>query len=307
MQLKRISLFLLLILTSSLAASPKPGISAGAEESYLILKSREGQVNWSTGEILVTGVSEIPEVIKNPNDHRYKSGDPSQPRNIPQARILAKDKAREKALIQASKLLLSIRVDSTTLLSDHMKNETINLKVNSFINDPLRVKGVEYISNRCRVTLEYALFGQKSLIGLNTEKEFGDNFINSYHEKYPTKVQTNKMFWEGLVVSAPYLHPALALNPKIYSENGRLVYDSSYVYGDEAAATGLVLYAQRPFGLVKPANVRYFHSRAVNTAEYGSCDLVISDEDADTILSSPKTLENLRKCKVIILVPERRK
>jgi hypothetical protein len=305
MRLKRILLFL--FLTSSLAAVQKTGFSPGGEDSSLILKSPEGQINWSTGEILVTGVSEIPEVIKDPNDYRFKAGDPSQPRNAPQARILARDRAKERALIQASKLILSLRIDSKTLLSDYMKNEIINRKVHSFINDPLRVRSVEYSSNRCKVTLEYALFGQKSLIGLNTETEFRDNFINTSYEKYPAAFQTNRMYWEGLVVSAPYLHPALALNPKIYSENGRLVYDGSYAYGEDAAGTGLVLYAQRPFGLVKPVNVRFFHSRAVNTAGYGSCDLVISDEDADAILSSPKTLENLRKCKVVILVPEQRK
>ncbi|GEM_PF-7047105 len=304
MKAKRIFLFLL-ALTTTISYAVQT-INTKPETGHYLVSFPYGTIDWSTGVVLVNGTAEIPQVLKNPDDFHYQSGDYNQPRSLPQARLLAKNKAKENALNNAEKIFMGIRIDSKTILKDYMENPVINGKVNSFINDPLKIKSVETFSNKYRITLEYALFGPKSLLALNNEPDFDDNFVNCYYEKYPAKGQTNIAFWEGLVVSAHYLQPAVALNPKIYAENGRLVYDSSLVYGDEAAQTGLVLYAKKPFGLTKPVNVRFFHSRAVNTAGFGSADIVISDEDADAILSSAKTLENLRKCKVIILAPDKR-
>ncbi len=309
-----ISLFFLLFLCPIIPCSGSVDKSA-LETDHHYTTNANGNIDWSTGKITVWGCADVPPVLKDPDHFHYQNGNYEQPRNLPQARLLAKNKAREKAYQNASSIIMKIQVQNEKTLNTYMANSFINNKVNNFINSPFRLKNIETYSNKCKITLEYNLYGEKGLLLLNDDQETANNFVNFYYEKYHETKRTNSQnwvdseknrTWEGLVITTAAFPMTPALNPKIYAENGRIIYDSSLAYADAAAQTGLVLYAKKPFNLIKPVNIRYYHCTAIRTVPFGGSDIVISDEDANTILSSPGTLENLRRCKVIILAPDGR-
>jgi hypothetical protein len=282
-------------------------LSAERVPDDFILVSDPGSVNWSKGEILASGRAKIPEVVKNPDDFKYDPNDPNQPRNQAQARLLAKARARDAAVRNAAALIQNLTVNNGKKLSEYMKNENINNKVNSFINENGIIKDLAVSDSETAVTLSYQIFGANGLLSLNRSGDFRENFINFEYEEMPVLQMSNSQSYAGLVISASYLKLTPALAPRIFSEDGKLIYDSSYVLPQDAIASGVVTYAKTPFGQPKDVNLNYYHCAAIDTKTPMGSDIIIANEDALNLLSHNGTRMNLRKCRVIILASDENK
>jgi hypothetical protein len=154
------------------------------------------------------------------------------------------------------------------------------------------------------LTLVYQIFGEKGLLSLNDSDEFSENFINFDYEHFLATSLSNGKVWDGLVISAPFLKLTPALAPKIYSDNGRLIYDASKVMMEEAMKSGVVGYSKTPFNQPKDVSLRFYHCSAVNTKKFQGTDIIISNEDADQILCRPKSVDKLKHCRIVILAPD---
>jgi hypothetical protein len=264
----------------------------------------QGSVNWVTGEVLVTGSAKVRRVVKGPSDPLYNPDDPYQPRNIASARLAARREAEIAARANAEIILSSLRVDNETTVADHRRRPGVDSKFNAFVSEQGALSSalLDDRDDSYKITLTYRLFGPKGFVALNDQEDPADDFIRFHMEAWPTYwPATNKTVWDGLIISAPYLHLTPALAPRIYAENGNLLYDASFIDASTASENGMTLYASTPFNVIRSMNMRYYHCLAVNTTSFEGTDLVISDEDAARICSSQGTLKNLRKCRVIIL------
>lgn len=290
--------------------------SAGFFQDDYVFRTNIGSVNWSRGIITVKGKGLFPDVIKDPNDPQYDPTGLNQVRSRAEAKLTARNRAMEDALHNAAVLIMEIQVGDGKKLKDHAVNPVIMGKVNAFINgrykildlvtgrDPNAERDSRTGSETLTMTLTYQIFGEKGLLSLNDSDEFSDNFINFDYEHFTNSSLTNGKVWDGLVISAPYLHLTPALAPKIFAENGRLIYDASKVPMEEALKTGVIGYSKTPFNQPKDVSLRFYHCTALNTKKFRGTDIVISDEDADQILSRAKTVESLKHCRVVILAPD---
>ena len=279
---------------------------AKQESNHFISQSVSGTINWSTGVVEIQGHAKIPEFIKNPDDPRYDANNPEQPRNEAQAKLLAKKLAKDTAIFEATKLITSINVDNEKTLKDYMNEPALNSKINNFINHNFKITDIEYTDESVIVYVSYFLYGEEGLLNQFVGGNEPDVIPFNY-EKFVSYPLTNNYSYAGLVVSAPNIEITPALNPKIYSENGNLIYDSRFIETKPAVASGIVNYGKTPFNLLKKVNLQYYHCSAIKTTTFRGSDIVISDEDAKTLLSNPKTIENLKNAKVIILSSDKKK
>jgi len=293
--------FVFLFILSSLAFA---GQNPDAPVDSFITGTNTAWIDWTRGEIVVQGTAEIPEVIRDPDDYRYQAKDYDQPRNVSQARLLAKKNAVQDALKTAASLIGNIRVSDKIKLSDAMRNATVNNKVNSYIDTKFRVRSLSTDALGCAVVLTWPLYGADGLMAMNDEPEFDDNFLNFGYEDVTnfTAASNKPPAYPGLIISAPYLMLTPALAPRVISESGRLVYDSSFVFGQDAMKTGMASYAVWPFSGGKS----YFRCTALNTATFRGTDIVISDDDAKLILGNPASIEALKHCRVYIIAAEKK-
>lgn len=267
-----------------------------------VIRTNGGIVDWATGKVTVSGKAKVQKFVKNRSDVSYDSEKVFQPHSLSEARLAARREAEENAIMNAYRVFYSIRVNNETTVEDYLKFPGVETKINSFIKEKGKLVGAVLEDDLWTVTLEYNLFGPNGFVALNDEEDPSDDFIRFHQESFPFYFkQTNKISWEGLVISAPYLKVTPALAPKIYAENGNLLYDCSFLRASDAIESGIAVYSTSPFNVIKTVNYRYYHCFAVNTTTFEGTDIVISDSDAQKIFSSPETIKNIRKCKVIIL------
>lgn len=279
---------------------------AKQDSNHFITQSVSGKIDWSIGIVKIQGHAKIPEFIKNPDDPRYDANNPEQPRSEAQAKLLAKNQAKKNAIFEAIKLIATINVDNEKTVGDYMTEPTLNSKINKFINDNFKITDIEYTDESVIVYTSYLLFGETGLLSLFVGDDELKNILFNY-EKFVSYPLTNNQSYAGLVISAPDIEITPALNPKIYSENGNLIYDSRFIETKPAVASGIVNYGKTPFNLLKEVNLQYYHCSALKTTTFRGCDIVISDEDAKNLLSNSETIENLKNAKVIILSSDKKK
>lgn len=277
---------------------------AGQDPGHYIQKTNGCMINWSTGEINISAYAEFPAIVNDPNDFDYRAGDYAQPRNEAQARLLAKDEAVRSALKKADRLFRGLNLNGEETLGEAMKTPGVNRRISGFIRSAWKMDDLQYDVRGVSVFIQYNIFGEKGLLSLNDDAE-EDSFLIFNREDFLDLGMKSRGAYEGLVISAPYLKLTPALAPKIYSENGNLIYDPSFLNASAAKKTGTVIYAKAPYGLVKKVNLQFFHCIAVNTTRFMGSDIVIRDEDAAILLSDPATVENLKSCKVVILASDR--
>jgi hypothetical protein len=294
-----------------------PGmLSAGFTWDDYVFKTNIGSVNWSRGVITVRGKGLFPDVVKDPNDPRYDPQALNQVRNRAEAKLAARNRAMEDALQNAADLIMGIQVEDGKRIRDYTANPVIQGKINAFINgkyvmkdlvtgrDPPEDGDSRTGTETMKLTLVYQIFGEKGLLSLNDSDEFSENFINFDYEHFLSSTLTNAKVWDGLVISAPFLKVTPALAPKIYAENGRLIYDASKVLKEEAVKSGVVGYSKTPFNQPKDVSLRFYHCSALNTKKFKGTDIVISNDDADQILARAKNVDSLKRCRVVILAPD---
>lgn len=318
MSLERTALLRAILILITMVLASIASVSSASEVDNYIHSTNYSEIDWSLGTIKVYGRAALPDVVKNPDDFRYDPQARDQARNKAQARLIAKARALDDSLKKAYKVIMDIRVTEGRKLSDLAAgNPEIEAKVNAFISASYRIADIQnkrepFSRHDTRpgrevlaMTLSYDIFGEKGLLSLNDSGDFSENFINFGYEPFPEVKSTNSRQWQGLVVSVPYLKPAPALSPKIFSESGILVYDSSYVPLESALKSGIAGYSRSPFNQPKDVNLDFFHCTAVATRIPRGVDIVISDSDAREILSGVKSVANLKNCRVVILVPDR--
>ncbi len=110
--------------------------------------------------------------------------------------------------------------------------------------------------------------------------------------------------YTGLIVDARGLGVRPALAPKVLDTQGKEVYGSSYVSREYAVQQGMVGYAKDPDKASASDRVAPmpFLVKGIQVEGPNKTDVVISDEDASTLLSMSENLSFLRQAKVVILV-----
>ncbi len=110
-----------------------------------------------------------------------------------------------------------------------------------------------------------------------------------------------KMPYTGLLIDARGIGFVPSFYPKVISEGGRLIYGVECVFAHSIKKEGFVGYTYNTFGHSVLQRVGVNPLRIIPVKASG-CNLVISEEDALTILSSPVLAKWIKDCRILIVI-----
>jgi hypothetical protein len=250
-----------------------------SSKSEVVEPLKNGEINWTLQTIRVTG-----------------SGAPSQDApNIAAARLGAERAAKLDAMRNAIEAIQGVWIDSQTTVKNAMlESDIIRSRVQGFIQGA-RVVETKYLSDGAiQVTIEVPFKGPGGINDLLLPKQMGTKPVP----------KEGPAVYTGLIVDAKGLKVKPALSPKILDMDGREVYGSAFVSREYAIEQGIVGYAKDLSAAQQNERVATnpLIIKAIKAAGSGGSDLIISNDDANSLRDSSKNMSFLEKCRVMIVV-----
>jgi len=260
--------------------------------------------DWEKSVVEATGYGVAPDYITNQA----------------QAKIMA----REAAITMAQRRLLEtingVQIDSEqTVKNAQVQSDIINKRVTGIVKGAQIIEEKKVADKVYQVIIQVKFYGKDGImkaifpnIGKESTETFNnndnsslefDNDNQSYDnsEKDETLVQSD---YTGVIINTLNIDAKPALAPKVYDENGSLVYGMSKIQSDGVITQGIVGY-NRSLADAK-ANARVGKNPLIINAvkvkgRYGT-DLVISKKDAKTLEQAGKSNGVFDNCKVVIVL-----
>lgn len=171
--------------------------------------------------------------------------------------------------------------------------------------------------NRASATMEIPLRGRDSLMAylpfdFGSELFERDDTKNEIaYEKRPNareydNVDAEPILYTSLVVDARHLAFVPSLNTEIVTSSGRLIYGVEFMNRQTGVKRGVAAFCvneKDPKALARTGK-RPLRVAALDLAHDTQNALVISDEDAAKLLAHAGSVQNLRRARVVILLPK---
>lgn len=265
-------------------------VSSGSPPIHadFIISLKESSINWTKGVVTAQGRSSIVIGEKGSPITYYDRTTTT----INKARIESYQIARDRALGSIIQTIKSIRVDSDSTLADLIgSNQLTQKKISEAIMHLFKVKEypVDFYSTQCEVKIRIG-----DLIA-SIPYEFPSH---DFPVRYDTPITTS---YSSLIIDGRDLEIKPMLFPSIFTEDGLEIYGRYFVDSRYAARNGLASYCYDEDEAVKlpRAGDRPYYTSALKS--FKGCP-VVSERDARRILSSKDTINNLKKCRVIIIL-----
>ena len=247
----------------------------------------EGSVDWSQRIIIATGIG-----APNPD--------------LPQAaqRPAALRAAQQIALRNALETIKGIYINSSTTVKNFMvENDVITSNVSGYVKGFQQEGNPKYMSDgSVEVTMKVPLDGIGGLSEMLLGSSIGEKPAITRFEG--TKKAEEKVF-TGLIIDCKGLTIKPALSPRVFDETGREVYGSAYVSREWAIKNGVVGYSKTVEAAAKLSD-RIGKNPGVIKAQKAqgenSTDIVISNDDAESVRSAAKNLKFLSECRVLFVI-----
>jgi hypothetical protein len=275
--------FKILIASIIILSSGSPPVHAD-----FIVHFTDSFINWTKGVVTAQGRSSIVIGEKGSPVTYYSR----MATTINKARIESYQIARDRALENIIKTIKSIRVDSDGMLADLISsNRLTQKKISEAIMNLFKVKEypVDFYSSQCEVKIK-----------------IGDIIASIPYEfpshDFPVRDDTPiKTRYSSLIIDGRDLDIKPMLFPSIFTEDGLEIYGRYFVDSRYAARNGLASYCYDEDEAMElsRAGDRPYYTSALKS--FKGCP-VVSERDARRILSSNDTINNLKKCRVIIIL-----
>jgi hypothetical protein len=270
--------FLVAILLATLVLPER--VHAGAYTEVF----HSGKIDWLKGTAEAVGIA-------------------TPPRSAPKVRppkgkhTAEAEKTARRNLLE---LLGMIKVDGrTSILELLSQSEPLKKEIQLLVQ---RVP-VQRVRNRqdgsVEVTLRMELAGALSELVLPKEIKTIDPVLQT---KGPAE-NSGKAF-TGLIVDCTGMRVRPAMAPKVYDEEGRLVYGPPFISREYAVKEGIARYIRDIAASKTESRVasRPLTVRGIRISETGSSDIVISNPDAARVKASAGNLKSLQRCRVLIVL-----
>jgi len=276
-----------------------------------------GQVNWQTGMVTAVGLG----------------APPANAVNMAQARALARRAAIVVARRNLLEVIKGVRIDSETTVQEYMvTSDTIRTSVSGFLHNS-QIMDVAYMSDgSVEATVGVNLRGGLAKIVTPKTMPFKavkpeavslpeapaapapelaptpEVAVPAPDAAVPAPVEPaaapTQEVYTGLVIDAAGTGAKPAMSPKIMDEQGNEIYGSALVSREYAIQQGMAGYAKdldkakaRPRVTDRP-----FVLKAVSASGKGMSDLVVSNQDANTLRALSENQNFLEKCRVMIVL-----
>jgi hypothetical protein len=246
-----------------------------------------GTINWQDQIIRSTGI-----------------GAPNPKMPLAAQRAGALEAAKRVALRNLLETVKGMAINSETTVENAMiASDVINTQVSGIVRNFIVVDTRYMTTGDIEVDVEIPLSGVLSDALLPTQQGMpmmpGQNFPID-----PSFLPQQSGVFTGLIIDArgTGLRPAMA--PKIIDEQGNEVYGTGYVSREYAVQIGVVGY-EKDINRAR-TNERVTDNplvvKGIKAAGTNRADLVISNSDAQMVLSAAKNLNFMEQCKVMIIL-----
>ena len=266
----------------------------------------KGNIDWENGVITVVGFGAPPE---------------NAPDSVSQ--LLAKRAAKADAYRNAAEVIKGVQVDSNTEVENYVvKSDKISTQVNGFIKNG-RFIDVKYNKNNtCRVTLELPMEGQNSLnsffenIGQEKNSGYEKADISNYdteENKMDKKTESNEKdkinysTYTGIIIDVRSLNVIPALHPKIFDNDGYLLYGAGVIEVGNDNYSTIVAYSRSKEKALNMERVgdNPFVIEAVSVVKgknNKATDIVLKNKDAKAFLKINKANDIINKKAVSFII-----
>ena len=271
----RKGLIITLVLMCAVALLP-------AQENNMVQQMDKGEIDWT--ELVIRSVG-----IGAPNP------------NLPAAaqRPAAKRAALQDAQRSLLEVMQGVHVTSETTVENFMlKDDVIKSKVEGILRGYKEEK-IKYMSDgTIEVVLSIAITGDLAKLMLPLYDVPKD--VPKVGEGVS---KPSDLAYTGIIVDARDYTLLPCMSPRIYTQDNTTIYDASYVDPDYAVKMGVVGYAKNPDAAKEDDRVKSnpLVIKATGVAD-NSMDLYISGDDAAKITNDPNLLDQIKRCKVILLL-----
>lgn len=221
---------------------------------------------------------------------------------------------KEDILSNVSKHLENLSIDSSHSLADLLEKNSYFAKEYSAFLENIESGSLFFRENYFESKMTVALRGEASLLHYvpapwqklhyQVLQEI-DTLDNSYQITKPKSefLFSNVAAYTGLVIDAREFDLKKAILPRIYSQDGRLIYGPEYLSRTIGVQRGLMGYvtSYSDKEVVHRAGMKHYFTVPMSIKGKYQTDIVLSHFDSAKILSHPETVTNLRKARVIIL------
>ena len=270
--------------------------SDAADKADVVKAFAHGQINWSAGLLISSGVA-APPAKKEAKD--------------PQVLEEARTQARALALQHMRDLVLNTRVDSLNLVgSIASRNDIMMAKVESLVKSAKAVRQ-EYLSDgTVEVVMQMPLYGGFSQLVLPEEIKQIETIktVSNGNGKPENVLQESRADIEaetytGIVVDARGIQFSPAMAPVIVDEKTREVYGSAFVSREFAVQQGMSGYSRdmQAAGRDDRVSGNPLMVKGLGTVENSPSTIIISNADASKIKSASEHISFLKKCRVMIV------
>ncbi len=273
------------------------GFAEPAEQLVEVFPS--GAINWSNGYLVAKGTF-LPERSTSP-----KGLNPEQ--SIAQA--------QRQALHNALRTLQEVRLDAGRRVAELMAaDERISSRAQEMAGAARVIEVQPLADGAVRVAVQMELRGGFAQLVLPAEIKQVESIkqMNAPAAEKPSKaqapprpvVQAPLEGQSGLIVDARGIGAKPAMVPLLLDENGKQVYGPAFISREYAVQHGVCEYGR---SVEKPAQRERVAPnpliiKGLRTVHDQSCDIVISNADADRLRAASANLGFLKQCRVIIVL-----
>lgn len=285
MQIRNIlclTVILLVAFSTIVAAAPLLYAASPIEET-----DQSGRVLWNQSVIEAVGIG-------FPSAEATSAG---------QGRMLARRAAIVDAYRNLAETIQGVRVDAeTTMQNLQITSDVVKTKVSGLIQGAKILREQAMADGSYKVVIAVNLYGEGSLADIALNQVKPDRIVDFPQAAAP-QYSTGSPY-TGVVVDARGLGLEATFSPRIYDENGRIIYGNMYIDTNLAISQGMVDYA--PTAEMAQA-AESGQSRAGScpivvkaiAVKDNNCNVVISNADAEKILQANQTGGFLRKLAIV--------
>ena len=252
------------------------------------LSNERDSINWIKQSIYSFGTSKIEFNSRGlPID-----SDSNEIISINRGRIAAYDRARESTIESIIQSIKNIRVDSDNRIIDIINENAITQsKLYDLINSNTRFK--EYPINSFTAACKADLKINAIILALPFQYP-----MDEFPKREDNPVST---LYSSLIIDTRGLDVDPMIFPVVYNEDGLEVYSRNFISVKHAARRGMVSYTFSEKSAMKNRLAGHHPFFTVALKSHKGCP-VLSNNDVKKLFSHNKTLDELRKCKVIFII-----
>lgn len=259
-------------------SNPGPGVQSVANGS--------GTIDWRQGVIEVKGLGIAP----------------TQYANMAQARIMARRAAIVDGYRNLAEAVNGVQVDAQSTMQNYqLTDDTVRTRVSALIQGARVISERQIPDGGYEVIMVLNLYGDNSLDKVVMASSLAPQSAPipqpTTNASFPDKVT-------GLVVDTRGLGLEPVMAVKIYDQSGRVIYGNQYVDANYQVSYGLAdyVFTDEDLQSVDSGQSRAGSApltlRAVGLRD-NNCNVVISNEDGDKVLSANRTSGFIQKCSVV--------